>query len=202
MQITDILAQMGGLKSMANELGVSEDEARTGAAALIPAILGGMKKQAQASPDGIEGLGGLLSQLGGGGLLENVLSPQPTDVSQGNDVLGEIFGSKQVSRTVAENAAQNTGLEPSLLKKMLPMLAMAVAGYLANQHFGGGGASARGDTQPSSGGGMLGGILDGLRGQQAPGRGGLGGLASMIDANGDGNVLDDIMGMAGKVLRR
>jgi hypothetical protein len=202
MQITDILAQMGGLQSMANELGVSEDEARTGAAALIPAILGGMKKQAQASPDGIEGLGGLLGQLGGGGLLENVLSPEPTDVSQGNEVLGEIFGSKEVSRTVADNAAQNTGLAPSLLKKMLPMLAMAVAGYLANQHFGGGGASSRDDAQPSGGGGLLGGLLNGLRGQQARGGGGLGGLASMIDVNGDGNVLDDIMGMAGKVMRR
>ena len=52
MQITDILAQMGGLKSMANELGISEGEARTGAAALIPAILGGLKKQAQSHPEG------------------------------------------------------------------------------------------------------------------------------------------------------
>lgn len=211
MQITDILAQMGGLKSMANELGVSESEARTGAAALIPAILGGMKKQAQASPDGIEGLGGLLGQLGGGSLLENVLSSQPTDISQGNNVLGEIFGSKDVSRAVADNAAQATGLAPTLLKKMLPMLAMAVAGYLAHQHFGGGAARDDGAAQPSSGGGMfgggaaggmLGGLLNGLRGQQSSGGGGLGGLASMIDANGDGNVLDDIMGMAGKVMRR
>jgi hypothetical protein len=194
MQITDILAQMGGLRSMANELGVSEGEARTGAAALIPAILGGLKKQAQGNPQGIEGLGGLLSQLGGGGLLDNLLSPEPTDVSQGNEVLGEIFGSKDVSRTVAQNAAQTTGLAPTLLKKMLPMLAMAVAGYLAKQRFD--------PAAPSPSGGGLGGVLDSLRGQGSRSGGGLGGLASMIDMNGDGNVLDDIMGMAGKVLRR
>ena len=88
MEITDILAQMGGLQSMARELGVSETEAASGAEALVPAILGGFKKQARSQPAGLEGLGGLLAQLGGGGLLDNVLSPQPTDVTRGNDVLG------------------------------------------------------------------------------------------------------------------
>lgn len=87
MQITDILAQMGGLQSVARELGVSEDQAASGAEALVPAILGGYKKQAQSQPGGLAGLGGLLGQLGGGGLLEQVLAPQPTDVSQGDAVL-------------------------------------------------------------------------------------------------------------------
>jgi len=36
MQITDILAQLGGLQSMARELGVSEDQAASGATALAP----------------------------------------------------------------------------------------------------------------------------------------------------------------------
>lgn len=133
MQITDILAQMGGLQSMARELGVTETQAASGAAALAPAILGGFKKQAQAQPAGLLGLGGLLGQLGGGGLLEQVLAPQPTNVGQGNDILGQIFGSKDVSRSVAQNAASQSGLEPSVLKKMLPMLAMLVTGYMAKQ---------------------------------------------------------------------
>jgi hypothetical protein len=47
MQITDILARIGGLQSMARELGVSERQAASGAEALVPAILGGFKKQAQ-----------------------------------------------------------------------------------------------------------------------------------------------------------
>jgi hypothetical protein len=38
MQITDVLAQMGGLQSVARELGVSESQAVSGAEALIPAI--------------------------------------------------------------------------------------------------------------------------------------------------------------------
>ena len=90
MQITDILAQMGGLQSMAQELGVSETQAASGAAALVPALLGGFKKQAQSQPAGVEGLDGLLGQLGGGALLDDVLAPQPTNVNRGNDVLGQI----------------------------------------------------------------------------------------------------------------
>jgi len=202
MQITDILAQMGGLKSMARELGVSETQAASGAEALIPAILGGFKKQAQSQPSGLEGLGGLLGQLGGGGLLDQVLAPQPTDVSQGNNVLGQIFGSKDVSRAVAQNAASQSGLDPSLLKKMLPMLAMLVTGYMAKQR--GAGAAA----QLSEGGGFgggLGGLLGGLLGGHGAGSATQGaaapGLASMLDLNGDGNPLDDIMRMAGKAMR-
>lgn len=195
MNLGDILSQSGGISSIARELGISEEQAETGASALLPAILGGMKKQAQSG--GIEGLGGLLGSLGGGGLFDNVLSKEPTDVGRGNDVLGELFGSKDVSRTVAQNAADQTGLAPSLLKQMLPMLAMLAAGYFAKHRE----ASM---APPTQGGGLggLGDLLGSLRGQQSSGGGGLGGLASMLDVDGNGNPLDDIMRMAGKVLRK
>jgi len=101
MQITDILVQAGGIQSIAQELGVSESQAASGAEALLPAIRG-FKQQAQSQPAGLTGLGGLL-----GGLL--------------------------------------------------------------------GGQSARGAAQG-------------------------GGIASTLDLNGDGNPLDDILQMAGKVL--
>jgi hypothetical protein len=204
MQITEILAQAGGLRSMARELGISESQAESGAEALVPAILGGFKKQAQSQPSGLDGLGGLLGQLGGGGLLDDVLSPEPTHVNRGNDVLGEIFGSKDVSRAVAQNAASQSGLDPGLLKKMLPMLAMLVAGYMAKQ---GGGMGAT-QSSPAGGGmgglgGGLGGLLGGLVGGGSGGgaRPGQSGLSSMLDLNGDGNPLDDILKMAGKALR-
>lgn len=201
MQITDLLAQVGGLQSMARELGVSDAQAAQGADALLPAILGGFKKQAQARPDGIEGLGGLLGSLGGGGLLDEVLSPRPTDVSRGNDVLGQIFGSKDVSRSVAQGASAQSGLDPALLQKMLPMLAMMVTGYFARQS--GGDTAAAAAPAPGAGGlgGLLGGLLGGAGGGGAAAAGGLGGLAAMLDANGDGNPLDDIMRMAGRAMR-
>jgi len=196
MDIASILKQSGAIGSMAQQLGINEQVAEAGAAALLPAILGGFKKTAQAQPSGIEGLGGLLGQLGGGGLFDSVLSPEPTPVEQGNDILGQIFGSKDVSRTVAGSASEQTGIDPALLKKMLPILAMLVAGYMAKQSGGGEGGGL---------GGLIGGILGGALGgggQTAPASGGgLGGLASMLDFDGDGNPLDDIIGMAGKLGR-
>ncbi|WP_284618249.1 DUF937 domain-containing protein [Aquabacterium humicola] len=205
MDMTDVLARMGGLQSMARELGVSESQVANGADALLPAILGGFKKQAQASGAGLDapgGLGDLLGQLGGGGLLDDVLSPQPTDINRGNDVLGQIFGSRDVSRAVAQNASAQSGLNVDLLKKMLPMLAMLVTGLMARQQPADGAAAA--DTGDGGGlGGMLGSVLGGLAGGHAPaGAPAGGGLASMLDLNGDGNPLDDILQMAGKVLRR
>ena len=188
MQITDILAQTGGLQAMSRELGISESDAARGAAALAPAILGGFKKQAEAQPAGVAGLGSLLGQLGGGSLLDNVLAPQPTDVNRGNDVLGHIFASKDVSRTVAANAAAQSGVDQTVLKRMLPMVAMMIAGYMARQ--AGGGSAG---VSPSGGAG-LGGLLGGLLG----GGGAGGGLSSMLDMNRDGNPLDDILRMAGK----
>lgn len=219
MQLTDILAQMGGLQSMARELGVSENLAASGAEALLPAILGGFKNQARAQPAGLEGLGGLLDQLGGGGLLDEVLAPQKTDLSHGDQVLGQIFGSKDVSRAVTRNAAAQTGLDPSLLKQMLPMLAMLAAGFMAKQSAGAAAAQPGPQSAPPAGplGDLLGGLLGGgafgggpggggalgggALGGGAPMPGGLSGLGALLDLNGDGNALDDILRMAGKAMR-
>ncbi|HEU0298307.1 MAG TPA: DUF937 domain-containing protein [Longimicrobium sp.] len=180
MNATDILAQAGGIQAVAQQLGISEAEATSGAAALLPAILGGFQNQAQAGPDGLAGLGGLLTQLGGGALLDNVVGPEPTDVGSGNNVLGQIFGSKDVSRTVAQDASARSGLSPELLKRMLPLLAMLVTGYLAKQRAG---ASP---AQAPAGQGGLGGLLGGLMGGQA---------------GGGGNPLNDLLKMAGQALR-
>ncbi len=191
MSILDMLQQSGGIATMAKEMGISESVAEAGTAALLPAILGGFKRTAQAQPAGLDGLGGLLGQLGGEGLLDSVLGMQPTPVEKGDDVLGQIFGSKEVSRTVAAGAEQQTGISSDLLKKMLPVVAMMVAGYMAKQ-----GADSAGN------GGGLGGLIGGLLGGgNNASSSGLGGIASMIDLNGDGNPLDDIIGMAGRLAR-
>jgi hypothetical protein len=188
MQLTDILSQTGALQSIAKSLGVNESQAASGAAALLPAVLGGFKKQAQSQPQGLGGLGGLLGQLGGGGLLD-ALSSGSADANRGNDILGQIFGSKDVSRTVAQNAAAQTGLDEGLLKKMLPMLAMAVAGYMAKQGGAGGGSGLGGAL-----GGMLGNVLGGGKAKS-------GGLGALLDMDGNGNPLDDILRAAGKLGR-
>ena len=165
MNLASILQQSGAIGSIAKELGVDEGTASTAAGALLPAIVAGMGRSAVGSSGGgaLGGLGGLAGAIlggGGGGLLESVLAPKPTPMQQGNDILGSIFGSKDVSRSVAGEVAAVTGLDENLLKKMLPMLAMAVAGYLAQR--GTGGASSGGGSAQPNLGGILGSIIGGL----------------------------------------
>ena len=78
---------------------------------------------------------------------------------------------------------------------MLPVLAMLVTGYVARQ--GNTGAAA----QPPAADGGLGAVLGSLMGGGAAPGGAGAGLASMLDLNGDGNPLDDILRMAGKAMR-
>jgi hypothetical protein len=195
MNVTDLLAQAGGLSSIARELGVNEQQVSSGAAALLPALMGGFRKQAQAGGGG-DAVAQLLGSLGGSGLLDNVLSQHPTDVAQGNALLGTLFGSKDVSRAVAQGAAQQSGVDPALLTKRRPMLAMAVGGMMMRQQGGGGNAAPAGGALGALGG-LVGGLLGGGRGA-APAAGGMGGLLGMLDQDGDGNPLDDVMRMLGK----
>lgn len=175
MNLSQVLQQTGVIDSMARELNIDEQTARVGAGALLPAIVAGMGRQATpaAAPSG--GLGGLAGALGGllggqsssssagglggalgGILLDQVLQRDPTPVQAGNDILGQIFGSKDVSRGVAEEVAGSTGISSDLLKRMLPILAMAVMGYMMKRDEPSGGQSAADDSPL---GGALGSIL-------------------------------------------
>lgn len=208
MDIAAMLASSGALESAAREMGIDPQTAAAGAAVLLPSILGGFKNQAQAAPGGIEGLGSILGQMGGGGLLDAVVGNQPTPVDQGNAILGQIFGSREVSREVAGHAAAQSGINADTLKRLLPVVAMLVAGYLARQ-----GTSGQSTTADRSGGGLggaMGGGMGGMLGQvlgSVLGGGreasattpSAGGLAGMLDLDGDGNPLNDIIGMAGRL---
>lgn len=174
MSLAAMLQQTGAISSMARELGVDEGTAKTAAGALLPAIVAGMGRSAtggNSTPDPLGGLGSLagallggggsqgggsggLGGLIGGGLLDAVLGSSPTPTQPGNDILGNIFGSKDVSRSVAGEVAGLTGLDEGMLKKMLPILAMAVAGYMVKEAGTGG----------QEGGGALGGILGSIVG--------------------------------------
>ena len=160
MDLMSALAGAGGVEAISRELGIDQATAQSGMGALLPAVADGMRGQA-AGPQGFGGLGAILGQLGGGGLLSNVLGAEPTNIDQGNQVLGQIFGDKDTSRAVAADAAQKSGVSPDLLKKMLPIVAMLVAGYLAKQH---GSAPATAGEAPQQDGGILGQILGGTSG--------------------------------------
>lgn len=194
MNVGDMLKQTGALDAISQQLGIDRQSAQAGASALLPSLLGGFRKQAQMEAGGTEGgagnLLGLLGSLGGGSLLDAVTSPRPASKEPGDRILGQVFGSKEVSRTVAGQAAQSTGIDPSVLKKMLPLLAMAVSGYLASRSGAGG---AQGQM-------LQGQRLQGAGGQRGGSEGG-GGLLGLLDMDGDGNPLDDILRMAGRFRR-
>ncbi len=178
MNLTDILRSQGGIDAIASQLGISPADAERGAGALLPAILHGMGQQT--TPEGavpagsVGGLADILTQLGGGALASNVIAPEPTEIDKGNSILGQIFGSKDVSRQVAGHAAQSSGLDPAMLKKMLPILAMLVGGYLSSRSTQGGGGL----------GGIIGSVLGSMAGNQ--GGGGMGG--------GLGSILGSVLG--------
>ncbi|TMM48864.1 DUF937 domain-containing protein [Qipengyuania marisflavi] len=159
MNLAQTLQQDGVFDSMARELNIDPQTAQSAAGALLPAIVAGLgRSHVGAGGSRTAAGGGLGDLLGGvlgggaggggmgGGLLEQVLGGSPTPKQPGNDILGQIFGSKDVSRGVAEEVSGSTGIPATLLKQMLPMLAMAVVGHMMK---GKGGAM----------GGALGGIL-------------------------------------------
>ena len=160
MEMMSALQQAGGIEAVSRELGIDSSTAQAGVGALLPAILAGVGGKAESHPQGMGGLDSILESLGGGGLLSNVLGAGPTNVDQGNDILGQIFGSKDGSRAVAADAAQKSGVSSDLLKKMLPIVAMLVTGYLAKHATTPATADAgAGDTAPAQDGGLLGSLL-------------------------------------------
>ncbi len=195
MDMNQMLQQTGAVEAISRELGIDTATAQAGATALLPAILSGFQNpvaapdaaRAQSAFPGLGGLGGLLgtiSGLGGGSLLENVTSNEPTEVDKGNQILGQLFGSKDGSRAIASSAAAQSGVQPSLLKKMLPILAMVAAGYVMKQ--------------ASQGQGGLGGALGGILGGQSKPSSEQAGAAP----SSSGGILDDLIGAASKYLGR
>ena len=204
-------AQGGGAAQQAGaQLGLNQQQSQSAIAALLPAISSALK-QNTAKPEGFAGLLGALQNGNHDQYLDNPQAvAQPTAITDGNAILGHLFGSKDVSRAVAGHAAQQTGLDTSILKKMLPMvaamamgslskqtrqpsMAQGLAGLAINQMMGGG--------QKASGlSGLLGSILGG--GQQKQVRQqhqqGLGMLGNLLDADGNGSVMDDVLKMAMK----
>lgn len=192
MKIDQMLQQTGAVEAISRELGVDRATAEAGAIALLPSILSGFKNpvaasEAAAAPSAFPGLGGLgglfgtIGGLGGGSLLDNVTSNDPTHVDKGNQILGQIFGSKDGSRAIAASASGQSGVEPSLLKKMLPILAMVAAGYVMKRAGQGGG---------------LGGVFGGPAPADSSAN------PAQPQRSGSGDILGDLIGAAGKFLAR
>lgn len=220
--LVDQILQAGGgqaVEMIAGRFGLSPSQSQSAIEALAPMIAGGFKNQA--SQGGLESiLGGVLNQdhVQVGADPNQLAKPGTTDA--GNQILSQIFGSKDVSRQVATQAADQTGISSDILKQMLPVIAMMAAGAMANKANSGGlggllgsvmggqqggmlgnilGSVMGGTQNGSQGGNLLESVLSGALGNNAQGaQGALGSIASMLDMDKDGNPLNDIMGMLGK----
>ncbi len=175
-----IMAQLGsqGVSQIAKSLGADESAVGGAVAAALPAIIAGMANNSRDS-DGAASLtnalddhsdsifGQLGDLLGGGG--------------DGAKILGHVFGNRQTN--VEQNLAGQSGLNLDVIMKLLPILAPLVMGYLSKEK----------QSKGLDAGG-LGAVLGQERQAVEQRQPGLGGLAAILDADGDGSIIDDVLG--------
>lgn len=141
-------------------MGVDEATASAATQEALPALLGGLQANA-ADPDGAASLA---SALGGhGGLLDGGLDLAQVDTSDGQAILGNIFGSNTdaVMNQLGGYGAMSRGGGSSLISRLLPLLAPIVMAWLAKKVQGGlggqgGGATSSSAAQTQDQGGVLG----------------------------------------------
>jgi hypothetical protein len=122
-----------GVDLLAKQFGLSQEQARQAVEALLPAFSQGLK-QNTADPYGV---GAFMSALASGQHARYFDNPAaaftPQGMADGNGILGHLFGSKDLSRAVADQAAQATGIGQDVLKQMLPALAAMIMGGMFKQ---------------------------------------------------------------------
>ncbi|MBB4952420.1 hypothetical protein H4S14_000462 [Agrobacterium vitis] len=140
-------AQNGAaMDSMAKQFGLAQEQVAQALAALTPAFSSGLKRTA-ANPYDLSGLFSAMSSGNYGQYFEDLSKAfTPQGVADGNQVLQQLFGSKEVSRAIAAQAAQVTGVGQDILKKMLPTMADTIMGGLMKQGLG----QMAGTTSPFS----------------------------------------------------
>ncbi len=127
-------AQNGqGLDLLAKQFDLNRQQAQLAMEALLPAFSEGLKRNAY-DPMGASNF---LSALASGNHARYFNDPVSAfgqnGLADGAGILGHLFGSKEVSRAIAQQAAQATGIGQDILKQMLPALASMIMGGLFQQ---------------------------------------------------------------------
>ena len=185
----------GNLEAIAQHLGTSDEETAAGITAALPALLGALAGNAS-TQRGEQKLASVLERDHDGSLLDSLGGMLTGSMggrsANGAGILGHLFGDDTHQGDVVNNLAGRSGVTPSLISKLMPLLAPLVMAWLGKQLRGGrndnaaGSASASGDGGLGGlgglGGGGLGGILGGVLGQMMGGGsgGGGGGLADIL----------------------
>jgi hypothetical protein len=134
MNLLDLLESVGGnqsLGSLAGNLGLDTSKTNDLVGALAPALMGALQKQTRST----DGLSSFKNALQNGNHQEYLSKPDLMSsqdaLTDGNNILGHLLGSKDVSRNVAAQAAESTGIDASLIKKALPLIASLAMGALS-----------------------------------------------------------------------
>jgi hypothetical protein len=169
-----------GVRQLSQQFGLGEDQTITALKAMLPALAGGLQRNA-GQPGGLQSLLGALTNGNHQQYLDNpsTLASEATR-QDGNGILGHILGNKQVSSQVAEHAAAQSGAGADVMKNMLPVVAAMAMGAL---------------QKGASGQNAAAGIGSG-------GEGILGMISPLLDRNHDGSAADDVMGFVGKLFSR
>lgn len=217
MSLLDLLKTAqggGGLDALGQSFGLDTSTTRSLAEQFAPAISSGMKQRAQ--QDG--GLGAVLGALKGEDRAAYFDDPSaaaaPAAQAKGAEFLSQIFSSERAVPEMAAAAAEKTGAPADKVQQMLPALAAMLQGGLqqrapdteisaamaglgaSGDKAGAGLGDLLGSLGSSAGGkgGLVGSLMGALGGDRGSGGGGLGSLLQMLDADGDGSPLDDIVG--------
>lgn len=130
-------AQNGAaMDAIARQFNLAQEQATKAMAALMPAFSAGLKRSTSNPYDFV----GLMQAVASGNYaryfedMSRAFTPE--GISDGNNILAQLFGSKEVSRAVAAQAAQMTGIGQDIYKQMLPVLADTLMGGLFKQTTG------------------------------------------------------------------
>jgi hypothetical protein len=182
MNLNDIIqaAQGGqGINNLASRFGLSPEQAQAAIQAMIPAFSTGLQGAAQ-DPTA---LGGVLSHLASGARQGSFADPSQTSAASGlgGAVLGQIFGSPEITAQISQHAAQMSGVNPQVIQQMMPIVASMLMGGLAHSMTsqGMGGLLGQLASAAAAPGGLASTLSPGA-GAPAAGGGFFAGLVSMV----------------------
>lgn len=190
----DLLNQMtagGNLQQLSKALDSDEDTTGKAVSSALPLLLAALTKNASSS-SGAESLENALAKDHDGGILDDIGSFLGSPQSgPGDGILRHVLGGKR--STVEAAVSKSSGLDLNSVSKLLTMLAPLIMGGLGRVR-----------QQESLNAGGLSDLLQGEM-QQAEQQGAVPqGLLALLDADSDGEVLDDLAnlgkGLLGKFL--
>ena len=183
------LLQGQDLGNLASQVGGNEGEVKNGVMAALPAMLAALGKNA-GTEKGAEELNNALEKKHDGSILDNLSGYLSNpDLKDGAGILNHLFGNQ--TSNIANAVSQSSGLDTNGSMKMLQMLAPILMGMLGQQK--------KQNNLDAKGLGNLTSMLASNFGSEAGASGIMEAVTNLLDANKDGNVMDDIMGMVGKL---